>query len=294
MPNTIEIIHEDGWRRLVLNRPHKRNAMSHELLTELRDAVVAADADESVKAILLSANGQDFCAGFDIGGDAVKGELSEVSTDVDLTKNLAGPIEGVRLPLKSLWTCRKPIVALVHGRCLAGGTELAGFCDMVIATEDAQFGFPPVRDMGTAAIPMWLYYAGPQWARRLMYTGDSISGSDAAKIGLVLKALPAAEAEAEAVGLVKRLSKIDWQMLAASKRIQNSALELMGMHSHHHIAGLVDNLSTTTPIARELAAASPDEYVAILKARRENVFGPGIVNVSGPDPFDEDGRLLAH
>jgi enoyl-CoA hydratase len=191
-----------------------------------------------------------------------------------------------------LWNFRKPIVALVHGHCLAAGTELVALCDITIATDDAQFGFPPIRDMGTTAAPMWTYYAGPQWSRRLLYTGDSISGADAAKIGLVLKALPPDEAEAEAVGLSRRLSKIDWQLLASQKRIENTALELMGMHMLHKVAAMTDGSAMTSPTARMLANTPRAEYIETLKKRRNELFGPGILNVEGPDPYDETGRLL--
>jgi enoyl-CoA hydratase len=293
MPENIEIVKEDGWRRFILNRPNKRNALSLALLSELRDALTEADADDDVSAVLISANGPDFCAGYDVGGQAAEPNASDTATggDLDITKMIAG-LEAPRNILRSLWNFRKPAVGLVHGRCLAGGTELAGFCDMVIATEDASFAFPPVRDMGTPAVPMWLYYAGPQWARRLMFTGDNISGADAAKIGLVLKALPPDQAEAEAVGLMRRLAKIDWQLLAGQKRIQNAALELMGMQTLHKIAAMTDAITMTSPTARRLANTPRDQYVAALKSRREEVFGLGSVRVEGPDPFDETGRLV--
>jgi enoyl-CoA hydratase len=125
-----------------------------------------------------------------------------------------------------------------------------------------------------------------------MFTGDNISGADAAKIGLVLKALPPDQAEAEAVGLMRRLAKIDWQLLAGQKRIQNAALELMGMQTLHKIAAMTDAITMTSPTARRLANTPRDQYVAALKSRREEVFGLGSVRVEGPDPFDETGRLV--
>jgi enoyl-CoA hydratase len=289
VPN-IEIFKNDGWRRFVLNRPEKRNALSFPLLTELRDALAEADYDDSVSCVLISANGPDFCGGMDIGSDDAS-EPSVRNTELDMTKHIDA-VEAPRRLLRSLWNFRKPIVVLVHGRCLAGGTELVALCDIAIATDDAQFGFPPIRDMGTTAAPMWTYYAGPQWSRRLLYTGDSICGTDAAKIGLVLKALPAEQAEAEAVGLSRRMSKIDWQLLASQKRIENTALELMGMHTLHKVAAMTDGSAMTSPTARAVANTPRVDYIAALKSRRHEIFGPGIVNVDGPDPFDDEGRLL--
>jgi enoyl-CoA hydratase len=290
----IEVIKEDGWRHFVLNRPQKRNALSMGLLMELRDNLEEADADDSVSSVLISANGPDFCAGYDLtDGRTEPGAEAESSSpgELDMTKVVSG-LERPRNVLRSLWNFRKAVVVKVHGRCLAGGTELAMFCDMIIADENAQFAFPAVRDIGTPAVPMWQYYAGPQWAKRLLYTGDSISGADAAKIGLILKALPADQLDAEAVGLTRRLAKVDWQLLANNKRIQNASLELMGMHTLHKISAMADGMGITSPTARMLSATPRSEYIQALKRRREEVFGPGLVNVSGPDPFDETARLV--
>lgn len=285
----IDTRKEAGWTHLVLNRPEKRNALSARMLQELRDALAVADADETVSAVLITANGPDFCAGNDISGEAY--DPASRNDELDMTKHLAA-VEAPRILLRSLWAFRKPIVTLVHGHCLAAGTELAALSDIVIATDDAEFGFPPIKDMGTTAAPMWQYLAGPQWAKRLMFTGDSISGADAAKIGLVLKALPEDAARAEAFGLVRRLSHIDWQLLAAQKRIENTTIELMGMPMLHKVAALSDALAMTAPTARELARTPSDQYIAALRIRRDELFGPGLARVSEPDPYDETGRLL--
>src|ERR1700753_4466831 len=85
----------------------------------------------------------------------------------------------------------KPGIAQGHGTCIGMGTELAWFCDMIIVADDARIGFPPVRDLGTPPGNMWLYHCGPQWAKRLLLTGDSVSGRQAAAIGLALESVPA-------------------------------------------------------------------------------------------------------
>ena len=89
-----------------------------------------------------------------------------------------------------VWNCRIPVIAQVHGNCLAGGTDLALHCDIVIAADDARIGFPPVRSMGVPPTNMWLYHLGPQWTKRLLFTGDTVTGAEAASIGLVLEAVP--------------------------------------------------------------------------------------------------------
>src|SRR3546814_15979645 len=112
----------------------------------------------------------------------------------------------------------KPVRRQVHGRCLAGGTDLSLRCDMVICAEDALFGCPPARSQGSLPSHMWLYLVGPQWAKRLLLTGDSIRGDDAARIGLALKAVPADQLDAEVAALAARPAMIDAAQLSANKR----------------------------------------------------------------------------
>ena len=103
----------------------------------------------------------------------------------------------------ALFDMHKPVIAQVHGYCLAGGTDIAMLCDMVIAAEDATFGFPPARDLGALPTNMWLYNVGPQWSKRLLLTGDTVTGAEAQQIGLILKAVPADLLEAEVEGLAE-------------------------------------------------------------------------------------------
>src|SRR5207237_7547307 len=112
----------------------------------------------------------------------------------------------------------KPVIAQVHGHCLAGGTDLALLSDMIVAADDAVFGFPPARDLGALPNNMWLYNVGPQWAKRLTLTGDTITGAEAATIGLVLKSVPGDLLEAEVEGLLDRMAMIAADLLPAHKR----------------------------------------------------------------------------
>ena len=113
----------------------------------------------------------------------------------------------------ALFDMHKPSIAQVHGYCLAGGTDIALLCDMVIAADDATFAFPPARDLGALPNNMWLYNVGPQWAKRLTLTGDSVTGKEAAQIGLVLKSVPADLLEQEVEQLADRMALIDPDLL---------------------------------------------------------------------------------
>ena len=168
-----------------------------------------------------------FCAGADLNeyssgrGEAYRGR-QEIDDDVWRLE------QGQRLRMK-LFDMHKPVIAQVHGTCIGIGTDLAWLCDMVFVAEDARIGFPPVRDLGTPPGSMWLYHCGPQWAKRLLLTGDSVTGADAASIGLALKAVPAAQLEKEVMRLADRMGLVDPHLLSANKRLVNLGMELMGL-----------------------------------------------------------------
>ena len=236
---------ENGVARITLNRPEKRNALSMQLLRELRDAMMEADDLREVHCVILEGAGKDFCAGYDIGGG------SDYEKLVRRESNGADPSDAGDSPYRPegatglfdddvwqlerfydlkmvIFDMHKPVIAKVHGNCLAGGTDVALLCDMIIATNDARFGFPPCRAHGAPLNTMWLYHLGPQWAKRLTLTGDALRGRDAARLGLVLKAVSAAKLDTEVNELARRLAAIDAHLLSANKRIINQGLELMG------------------------------------------------------------------
>jgi enoyl-CoA hydratase len=231
----------DGVAWITLNRPDKRNALSEPLQEQLSGLLWEADEDNRVYAVVLKAAGPDFCSGYDLQrydqpiADQVYDRRGRAKFDDDCWHQ-----ERAQRLRMALFDMHKPVIAQVHGRCLAGGTDLALLCDMVICSEDAVFGFPPARAQGSLPSHMWLYLVGPQWAKRLLLTGDSIRGEDAAKIGLVLKAVPRDQLEEEVSELAKRLSMIDADLLAANKRIVNVGLEMMGARTLQRMAAEMD------------------------------------------------------
>jgi len=192
----------------------------------------------------------------------------------------------------ALFDMHKPSVAQVHGYCLAGGTDIALLSDMVIAADDAVIGFPPARDLGALPNNMWLYNVGPQWAKRLTLTGDTITGSEAAKIGLVMKAVPADLLEAEVEGLVDRLAKIDPELLAANKRIVNLGLELMGARTLQRLAAENDARGHQARSARRFVETVREKGLKDAFLERDGAFGDGRARVDGPEIRDEHGRLV--
>jgi enoyl-CoA hydratase len=120
--------------------------------------------------------------------------------------------------------------ALRKRNCLAGGTDIALVCDMILAARDAKIGFPAVRASGTPPINLWYYYIGPHWTKRMLMTGDFLCGRDAARAGLVLESHPAEELDAASDELARHVSRNDAELLSAQKRVVNMAMELVGAH----------------------------------------------------------------
>lgn len=277
---------EDGRARITLTRPDKHNALTPRLLEELEHALWEADADLSVHSVIVRGEGPSFCSGYDLtalGGEKREGYRTGRSHDDDIWL-----IEQNNRRIRTLWDMHKPSIAQVHGSCLAGGTDLALACDIVIASDDARIGFPAARTMGALPNNLWMYHCGPQWAKRLQLTGDPVTGKDAAKIGLVLKAVPAAVLEDEVEGLADRLALIDPDLLAANKRITNLALELMGARTLQRLAGENDARAHRAPAVRQYGRDVREHGLKETLRRRDEPFGDGYARVDEPE-----GRSVA-
>lgn len=296
-PETIIYEVERGRARITLNRPEKLNALSMQLQQELHDALWEADNDTRVHAVIIRANGRAFSAGYDLTPLASR----RPTTDGDLYTAVyrggrsldddAWQLERAQRLRMVIFDMHKPVVAQVHGYCLAGGTDVALLCDIIIAAEDATIGFPPARAMGALPNNMWLYNCGPQWAKRLFLTGDTITGAEAAKIGLVLKAVPAALLSAEVEGLVDRMAMIDTELLSANKRVVNLGLELMGARTMQRIASENDARAHLAPSVREFGRIAGEQGLKAALHWRDAKFGDGRARVEGAEVRDENGRL---
>jgi enoyl-CoA hydratase len=230
---TVSFDVADNVARITLNRPEKRNAISLLTLQELNQAMLEADDLKQVHVILLAGAGKDFCAGYDLTDSYGGGSDKSDEYDPGLYRSRAGTLDD------DIWTMErqqdlalvipnlhKPVIAKIQGNCLAGGTDLAFSCDIVMAADNAKIGFPAARANGTPPSNLWLYHCGPQWAKRMLFTGDTISGLDAARIGLVLESYPAEEIDFEAAEMARRIAAVDAEILATHKRVINAQLEL--------------------------------------------------------------------
>lgn len=279
--STIRYERDDRVGIVTLARPERRNAISPAMQAELADAFVRADDDRRVHVVVLRGDGPSFCSGYDLQGSdyrpfAVDPEHGRTLPAID---DDVWRIEQGQRRLLAIFDLHKPVIAQVHGYCVAGGTDLALLCDLVLAAEDALIGFPPVRSMGCPPHHMWTYLLGPQWAKRMLLTGDLLTGIDAARLGLVLDAVPPDELAGEVMALARRIALVDHHLLAANKRQVNLALELMGARTMQRLAAEIDTRAHQARAMREFGRVAAEHGMASAVKARDEPFGDPVIRV---------------
>jgi enoyl-CoA hydratase len=231
--------------RLTLNRPDKLNAISGDLRQALTDAVEAAGSDPLARVIVIRGAGRAFCSGYDLSEAAPAdawGWREVLAEDIEATL--------------AIWRCPKPVIAQVHGYALAGGLELAMACDLIVAAEDAQLGEPEIR-FGSAPVTLLMpFLIGQKKARELLLTGDLVDGREAARIGLVNRAVPFERLEAEVDALADKLARVPEDVMAPTKRMLNRAMEASGF-----LAAVESGLDLQAFVNMSETARSFDEIV---------------------------------
>jgi enoyl-CoA hydratase len=263
---TVVLETRDRVRYVTMNRPERRNALNEELQNALLAALYDAEDDPDVGCIVIRGAGTSFCSGFDITprAERASGPMG-IREDVN-------SMRAITARMTAIWNLSKPVIASVHGYCVAGGTDLATHCDMIVAAEDAQFGFPPVRAQGGPPTHMWTYHVGPQWAKRMLLTGDFIDGKTAERIGLVLQAVPADQLEAETHELARRVAMIEHGLLAANKSVVNRAVELMGRTMLQEFSRDADAMGHQSPAAAEFARIGRTDGLRAALSWRDDKF----------------------
>lgn len=212
-------------RRFTLNRPEKRNALSHQLRAELVAALREADDDPDVRVMIVRGAGSCFSAGYELG-DANEG--------IDMPHfTAAGEGQWPRHVTETwmgIWDLSKPVIAQVHGYCLAGGSELATGCDLVYVAHDAQMGYPAVR-FGVPDMHFHAWMLGMRAAMEMMVTGDSISGDEAVRLGWANRAFDESDLDAEVLAVAERIALIPTDIVSLNKRTVHRAMDAMGMRA---------------------------------------------------------------
>jgi enoyl-CoA hydratase len=231
-----------------LNVPAKRNRLSFLMRREIVRALRRAESDDNVSLVLITGAGPSFCAGYDLAAPRPATEPDgEASTAY--YREQGGRPEGwvasehfdnwtdqfarscVRDWL-TIWDLLKPVVAMVHGHCVAGGTELMSMCDVSFAAADAAIGYPPMRGMTTPDVPYFAWKLSMSQAKYLQLTGNSVTGAEAAQMGWISKSFPADELREQTMRELVPMSHIPAALLSANKQQVNQAYELMGFRTH--------------------------------------------------------------
>lgn len=248
MYETIAYRAADGIARLVLNRPERLNAINAQMIADLQAAVSATNEDASVRVIVLSGAGRSFCAGYDLDwGTKVEDAAQRAQGGLwDPVRDYQMMARNVRA-FMSLWESPKPVIAQVHGWCVGGGTDMALCSDLIFVAEDAQIGYPPARVWGEPTTSMWVYRLGLEHAKRLMLTGQPLSGVEAERLGLASKAVPPQELADAVDTFARRLATVPANQLAMSKLLVNQAYENMGLRTSQMLGTLLDGVARHTP-----------------------------------------------
>ncbi len=269
---TIVLEQIDRVVRVTLNRPERRNAISALMRAELIDVVESCAQDAAVHAVILRGAGKSFCAGYDIASDSVH---ADAPASVSLPRRVVGTLDLAR-GWSRIWNAPIATIAQIHGHCLAGGTDLALHCDLVIAADDATIGFPALRMGGTPPTNMWLYNVGPQWAKRLLFTGDTITGRLAEKIGFALQAVPAAELEAHVLTLAHRIAAMGRDIVAINKHVLNAGLDLMGRAALQNLAAPMDAIANQATEMESFQRRAQEIGLSAAFKERDAPFAQGV------------------
>lgn len=251
-------------RRLTLNRPEKRNALSNELRGRLFAALEEADRDDAVRVTIICGAGSCFSSGYDLAG---LGPLPYPTA--------AGQGQWARHVVEGcfrMWDLAKPVIAQVHGWCLAGGSELATACDLVYVAEDAQIGYPVVRTMAPPDNQYHAWLMGMRPAMEAMLTGGAMDGVEAVRTGFANRAFKADELEAAVLAVAERIAKIDPQLTQLNKRVVHRQMEAMGLRAGLRAGTELHSLGWHTDASRAYAQTLRAGVKEALTAR-DQFFG---------------------
>lgn len=244
---------DDRIARITLNRPEKMNALSQELLFEFRDALEYLETDFETRVIIVRGAGRTFSAGYDLtpaqgsGADAVVRQFkSRDDQDRRLWQGVRAGMQRITNIHMYYWNLQKITIAQVHGYAIAGGAELSMMSDLVVAAEDAKFGHPGLRFAGTRTSMILPLLVGMRKAKELFYTGDNISGIEAAAIGLINEAVPLENLEDRTIEIANRIAILPSDHLAMLKIHINRFYENMGIYSSVHSSTDLDAAGTFT------------------------------------------------
>ncbi|MEM9013983.1 MAG: crotonase/enoyl-CoA hydratase family protein [Pseudomonadota bacterium] len=252
---TIEPDRNEGRiARLILNRPERYNAITDSMPRDIRAAVEWAEANDDIHVIIVEGAGKGFCGGYDLAASADSpGAGSRDDHPCQQERHPWDPMDDYAVMKRNtedfmtLWKSAKPTIAKVHGAAVAGGSDIALCCDLLVMAEDARIGYMPARVWGCPTTAMWTYRVGAMRAKQMMFTGDTISGVEAADWGLANFAAPADKLEDVVMKLARRISGVPKSHLAMHKLVVNQVMLTMGLEQSQMTATLFDGITRHNP-----------------------------------------------
>ena len=256
-----------GVRRITLNRPEKRNALNHPLRGQLLQALREGDQDRAVRVQIVRGAGPSFSAGYDLAGGNEGQEMPFYTPGGEG----AWP-RHVTEGWMSIWDLAKPVIAQVHGYCLAGGSELATGCDLVYIAEDAQMGYPAVR-FGVPDMHFHAWLVGMRKAMEMMVTGDSISGVEAVELGWANRAFPVEELDDRVVEVATKIAKMPADIVQLNKRVVHRGMEVMGLRTAIRAGTELCALGTHQKSLQDFVARAQTGGLSAALDDRDGAFG---------------------
>ena len=282
--------------RITLDRPERGNGITLAMPRELASCVEEANLDPAVHVIVLSGRGKGFCGGYDLAasaeagmtaiGDAGDHPGSPIDPAViarnhaadqpwDPTIDHAMMARNVR-GFMSLFHSDKPVVCKVHGFCVAGGTDMALCSDLLVIADDAKIGYPPARVWGVPTTAMWVHRLGLEKAKRLLFTGDCLSGREAVAWGLAIESAPAAELDARVEALLERIARVPVNQLVMHKLLLNQSVMAQGLHTTQLLGVMFDGVARHTSEGHDFVARAQAAGFRTAVRERDQPFGdPG-------------------
>ncbi|MFV8835752.1 crotonase/enoyl-CoA hydratase family protein [Aquisalimonas sp.] len=285
-----KVLYEKDGRigRITLNRPEVLNAIDDELPHELADAVARANGDRGVHVIMLAGAGRAFSAGYDLAYYAEANGTGNVTQAMpwDPMQDYAF-MKGNTELFMTLWRSYRPVICKVHGFAVAGGSDIALCSDIILMEDSAEIGYMPTRVWGCPTTAMWVYRLGAERAKRMLFTGDRITGTEAERLGLIYRATPASELDREAEALAARMATVPVNQLMMQKLMINQAYENMGLETTQMMATMFDGITRHSPEGLNFKQRA--ETVGWKQAVRER--DQGSYDWTENRPFDDEGPL---
>lgn len=287
--------------RITLNRPHRGNAITFAMPGELTAVVERANLDPAIHVIALSGAGKGFCGGYDLVASA-GGEVHEqaaagtyekgspLDPQVAMANHDASKVWDPMLDYQfmsrnvrafmSLFHSDKPVVCKVHGFCVAGGTDLALCSDLLVIEDAAKIGYPPARVWGVPTTALWVHRIGLEKSKRLLFTGDCLSGTEAVAWGLATECAPRAELDARFESLLARIARVPVNQLVMMKAMLNQSAYSAGLAQSQMFGTVFDGIARHTAEGYAFQQRSMEAGFRTAVKERDEPFGD-----AGPSTF---------